>query len=126
VVDARTCESAEELTDLILASSATPPFTPVGRFRGQRLLDGGMIDNVPAFVADALPGVRRNLVLMTRPYHPSVVGVRGKRLYIAPTRETPISRWDYTSPELLDDTIRMGEREAEVHRPALDRFLGDD
>ena len=126
VVDARSCESAQELTDLILASSATPPFTPVGRFRGQRLLDGGMIDNVPAFVADDLPDVRRNVILMTRPYHPSVIGHQGNRLYVAPTRPTPIGRWDYTSPERLAQTIEMGEREATLHAPELERFLTDE
>jgi len=125
VVDARTCKSGEELAELILASSATPPFTPVGRFRGQRLLDGGMIDNVPAFVADELPDVRRNLVLMTRPYDPRVIGRQGNRLYVAPTRPTPISRWDYTSPERLAETIEMGEREAEVHEEGLETFLSD-
>ena len=124
-VDARDCETPQELTDLILASSATPPFTPVGSFRGRRLLDGGMIDNAPAFVAeDRHPAIPRNVVLMSRPYHPSVMGIQGKRLYIAPTRPTPIGRWDYTRPHLLDDTVAMGEREADVHAPLLDRFLG--
>ncbi|MDB4908310.1 MAG: putative esterase of the alpha-beta hydrolase superfamily [Gemmatimonadetes bacterium] len=123
VRDARECESAEELADLILASSATPPFTPIGRFRGTRLLDGGMVDNVPAFAAEAVPGIRRNVVFLTRPYAPQLLGIHGDRLYLAPTRETPITRWDYTQPHLLDETIVMGEREADVHRPLLDRFL---
>ena len=121
--DARACANAEELAALILASSATPPFTPVGEFRGKRLLDGGMIDNVPAAFADALPGVERNLVLMTRPYHSSVIGLKGMRLYVAPTQPTPISRWDYTAPERLAETIEMGEREAAVHEAALTAFL---
>ena len=122
-VDARTCESVDELTDLILASSATPPFTPIGAFRGQRLLDGGMIDNAPAFVAERHPGVERSIVLLTRPYHGSVLGVQGRRLYLAPTTPTPINRWDYTQPHLLDDTIAMGAREAPLHRAALDAYL---
>ena len=57
VFDMRDCESPDELAALVLASSATPPFTPVGLFRGRRYLDGGMVDNAPAFVADAIPGV---------------------------------------------------------------------
>jgi predicted acylesterase/phospholipase RssA len=124
VVDARECQTPEELADLVIASSATPPFTPVGRFRGRALLDGGLVDNVPAFVADAAPAVRRNLVLLTRPYPPEALGPRGPRLYLAPTGPVPISRWDYTRPELLEATIEMGEREARVHGPALDAFLG--
>jgi predicted acylesterase/phospholipase RssA len=124
VVDARECETADELTRLILASSATPPFTPVGAFRGRALLDGGMIDNAPAFVAEVRhPDAPHSVVLLTRPYHPSVLGVQGRRLYLAPTVPPPIGRWDYTQPHLLDDTVALGEREAELHRAALDAYL---
>jgi predicted acylesterase/phospholipase RssA len=123
-VDARLCDSVEELANLILASSATPPFTPIGSFRGQRLLDGGMIDNAPAFVVEERhPEARHSIIMMSRPYHPSVMGIQGKRLYIAPTQPTPINRWDYTRPHLLDDTVAMGEREALLHAPLLDTYL---
>lgn len=123
-VDARECESAEELANLILASSATPPFTPLGSFRGQRLLDGGMIDNAPAFVVEERhPEARHSIVLMSRPYHASVMGIQGRRLYVAPTRPTPIERWDYTRPHLLDDTVAMGEQEAALHESTLRRYL---
>ena len=123
-IDARECESVEELSNLILASSATPPFTPIGRFRGRRLLDGGMIDNAPAFVVEERhPEVKRSIILLSRPYPPSVLGIQADRLYLAPTQPTPINRWDYTRPHLLDETVAMGEREAAVHQPLLDRFL---
>lgn len=123
VVDARACETAEELTDLILASSATPPFTPIGHFRGVALLDGGMIDNAPAFVAERHAEIRRSVVLLARPYHPSVLGVQGRRLYLAPTQPPPIGRWDYTQPHLLEETVAMGEREADLHQPGLQSYL---
>jgi predicted acylesterase/phospholipase RssA len=123
VMDARECETAEELADLIMASSATPPFTPIGKFRGEKLLDGGMVDNAPAFVAERHPAVGRSIVFLARPYHPSVLGVQGKRLYLAPVQPPPISRWDYTRPHLLDDTVALGEREAEIHQAALDAYL---
>ncbi len=124
VFDARKCQTPKELADLVLASSSTPPFTPVGRFRGSKLLDGGLIDNVPAFVADAIPGVKRNIVLLTRPYPPQALGVKENRLYLAPGEPTPISRWDYTKPQLLDATIEMGMRESETHLDLLNQFLG--
>jgi predicted acylesterase/phospholipase RssA len=123
VADARTCETATELADLVLASSATPPFTPLGRFRGRRLLDGGMVDNVPAFVAEQADGVRRTLVLLSRPYPGRVTGARGSRFYVAPTAPVPVDRWDYTRPHLLEDTVDMGEREADVHQQELDAWL---
>jgi predicted acylesterase/phospholipase RssA len=123
IADARDCDSPEELAALIMASSSTPPFTPVGAFRGKRLLDGGMIDNVPAFVAEQDAAVRKNLVLLTRPYAPELIGRKGTRLYLAPTEPTPVNRWDYTAPERVWATISMGEREAAIHQPALDDFL---
>ena len=122
-VDARVCETPEELADLVMASSSTPPFTPIGEFRGLKLLDGGMIDNAPAFLAEQHPEVRRSIVFLSRTYHPSVLGVQGRRLYLAPTQTPPIGRWDYTQPHLLDDTVAMGEREAPTHQPALDAYL---
>jgi predicted patatin/cPLA2 family phospholipase len=123
VFDARECETAEELADLVIASSATPPFTPIGMFRGSRLLDGGMVDNAPAFVGDEIPGAARNLVLLTRPYPEGVTGRRGRRFYVAPSEPVPISRWDYTRPHLLDETIALGERDAERFGADLDAFL---
>lgn len=123
VVDARECETAEELASLILASSATPPFTPIGDFRGLKLLDGGMVDNAPASIAERHPEVARSIVVLARQYHPSVLGVQGGRLYVAPTTTPPIGRWDYTKPHLLDETVAMGEREADLHRAALDAYL---
>jgi predicted acylesterase/phospholipase RssA len=122
-VDARVCESAEDLTDLILASSSTPPFTPIGDFRGVKLLDGGMVDNAPAFVAERHPDVRRSVVVLSRLYHPSVLGDQRGRFYLAPTVQPPIGRWDYTQPHMLDETVALGEREADVHQPALDAYL---
>jgi predicted acylesterase/phospholipase RssA len=122
-VDARVCETAEELANLILASSATPPFTPIGRFRGMRLLDGGMIDSAPAYLAERHTEARHSIVFLSRPYHPSVLGVQKHRLYLAPTQPTPINRWDYTQPHLLDETVAMGEREAIIHQPLLDTYL---
>lgn len=123
VFDARLCESPEELADLVLASSATPPFTPFGQFRGERFLDGGMVDNVPAFAVEQVPGVARNLVLLTRPYPPHSLGPRDSRLYLAPSGPTPVSCWDYTSSERVEATLAMGRAEAELHAPLLDRFL---
>ncbi len=124
--DARTCTSPDELADLVIASSSTPPFTPIGRFRGEALLDGGMIDNVPAYAADEVPGILGNVVLLTRPYPRDALGpgnTVGTRLYVAPSRPVPIERWDYTRPDLLDATIAMGEREAADHDTSLARLL---
>jgi len=124
VVDARTCKEPGDLVDLVLASSATPPFTGMGRHRGVRLLDGGMVDNAPAFVADAVPGITRNLVLLTRPYPAGSIGWRGSRLYLCPTEPVPINRWDYTRLDRVEATLSLGRRDAEVHGAVIRELLG--
>jgi predicted acylesterase/phospholipase RssA len=124
VFDLRDCQTPEELADLVIASSSTPPFTPLGRYRGHWLLDGGMVDNVPADVADSLDGVKYNLVLLTRPYPSGVTGRHGHRLYVAPSRPVPVARWDYTQPHLVGQTVQMGEEEADLHASELQSLLG--
>ncbi len=108
----------DALVDLVIASSATPPFTSLGRFDGRRFIDGGVIDNVPAFLAKDVAGIKRNLVLLTRPYPQNVVGRQNSRLYIAPSERLPLSQWDFTRLDLLEETIARGERDAERHAAA--------
>jgi predicted acylesterase/phospholipase RssA len=124
VFDARECQTPEELADLVLASSSTPPFTPVGNFRGARLLDGGLVDNVPASLVERVPGVRRNLVLLTRPYPPGVSGARGQRLYLEPSAPIPIQRWDYTESAQVDATLELGRQDAERYAGVVEGWLG--
>ena len=126
VVDARTCTSPEELADLVLASSSTPPFTPLGRFRGARLLDGGIVDNVPADVVERVAGVHKTLVLLTRPYPHGVTGERGRRLYVAPSEPVPIARWDYTERADVEGALALGRADAQRHAPTLSRWLGSE
>lgn len=123
IFDLRACPTAEEIVDIVLASSATPPFTPIGRHQGRTLLDGGLVDNAPAFLADATPGVARHLVLLTRPYPEASVGRRGNRWYLAPGEATPISRWEYTRPDQVEATIALGDREAVRRSAELTEFL---
>ena len=123
VFDLRECQSPEEVIDIVLASSATPPFTPIGRRQGQALLDGGLVDNAPAFLADAIPGVHRQLVLLTRPYPEASVGRKGNRWYVSPGEPVPISRWEYTRPDLIEATIALGDREAGRREAELSEFL---
>jgi predicted patatin/cPLA2 family phospholipase len=47
----RECESADALADLVLASSCTPPFTPLLHHAGRPVLDGSIADNVPVDAA---------------------------------------------------------------------------
>lgn len=126
VHDLRACTDPEEVVELVLASSATPPFTPIGRHGGRPLLDGGLVDNAPAFVAEDTPGVRRHLVLLTRLYPEGSVGHKGNRWYLCPSGPVPISRWEYTRPDLIEATIALGDRDATLHHSSLREFLDAD
>jgi hypothetical protein len=115
-VRAQDCASVEQLADLILHSSCSPPFTPALKRDGIAVLDGGVVDNVPVDGLDRSSG--RVLVLLTRPYPGRArtfeVTVEGqRRLYVQPSRPTPVSSWDYTRPDLVRSTYDLGRRDGE-------------
>jgi predicted acylesterase/phospholipase RssA len=112
VHDARACTSADDVT---------PPFTKEGRYRGARLLDGSLVDNAPAYTLDV--HAKKTIVLLTRPYPKGALGVRNGRLYLAPTEPVPAHRWDYRESAPVDETIALGERDAERHADALAKYL---
>ncbi|MBC7932825.1 MAG: patatin-like phospholipase family protein, partial [Rubrivivax sp.] len=123
--DARDCASPVELANLIIASSATPPFTSIGRFAGRRLLDGGIIETVPAFLVEAVPGIKRNVVLLTSPPETDARDGEGRRLYVGPSAILPLKSWDLTRPHLIDDVIVQGEHDADNYESRLTEFLKD-
>src|SRR6266702_2500767 len=114
-VRAQDCTSVEELADLILQSSCTPPFTPVLRRNGRPVLDGGMVDNVPVGALDPAPG--NVLVMVTRIYpRPQMFVVphgTQQRVYVQPSRKVPISSWDYTRPSQMQHAYNLGRVDGE-------------
>ena len=60
----RHADTVGDLVDIVLAASCVPPVLPGKGYRGQRVLDGGVIDNVPAHLADGREG--RTLVLLSK------------------------------------------------------------
>jgi hypothetical protein len=109
IISLRTCATVEAVADLILQSSCTPPFTPVLRRDGRPVLDGGLIDSVPAAAIDS----RRTLVLLTRCYSAGAIPQIAGRDYVAPSQPVPIYKWDYTSPERFRATYDLGRRDGE-------------
>ena len=86
---------AEALADLVLASSCTPPFTPILHHAGRPALDGGVADNVPAgAVPEAHTLVRLTRRYRSLPRHPL-------RTYVQPSVPIPVSSRDYTDPRGL-------------------------
>ncbi|TKC83589.1 patatin-like phospholipase family protein [Trinickia terrae] len=119
------CARVEDLADLILQSSCTPPFTPVLRRGGRPVLDGGMVDNVPVGALDASPG--RVLVMVTRLYpRPQTFALahgEQQRIYVQPSRKVPISSWDYTSPAQMRPAYDLGRADGERFLQRLPAML---
>lgn len=116
VVTVQSCRNDEELVSLIIASSCTPPFTPIEYRAGRPTLDGGLVDNVPV---DAVEPDAATLVLTTRRYPQRPERFRlGQRLYVQPSGKVPVSSWDYTAPLLYERAYALGRRDGEA-------FLGD-
>jgi predicted acylesterase/phospholipase RssA len=105
------CKDEEDLASLLIASSCTPPFTPLEFREGRPTLDGGMVDNVPV---DAVESGATTLVLVTRRYPDRTDSFTHQgRLYVQPSRKVPISSWDYTRPEAMVATYDLGRRDGE-------------
>tara|TARA_R110002167_G_scaffold21859_11_gene78865 strand:- start:331 stop:1161 length:831 start_codon:yes stop_codon:yes gene_type:complete len=107
-IDVQSCNTITELSNLIISSSCTPPFTPIMYQSGKPVLDGGMIDNIPVHGVSKFPG--STLVLCSRPYKnlPQIVG----RTYIAPSQPVAVNSWDYTDPEAVKNTFKQGKNDA--------------
>ncbi|MEP5321608.1 patatin-like phospholipase family protein [Marinobacter alexandrii] len=106
-----------ELVDSVLASSCVPPVLPSEPFKGQRVLDGGIIDNVPAHLADGREGL--TLVLLSKRYK-SALPVSEVRTYVQPSEAITIDKFDYANPEGLQQTYELGFKDGMVF--AADRL----
>jgi hypothetical protein len=118
-VSAQSCLKLDDLVELILQSSCTPPFTPVMYRDGWAVLDGGLVDNVPIDgLLPALPGERPQeaLILLTRRYpYPDcfVKELPGLRLtYVQPRTPVLISSWDYSKYQLMPLAYEQGREDA--------------
>lgn len=110
VVSVRTCATPEALADLVLASSCSPPMTPLLTWNGRYALDGGVVDNVPVCALDDAPG--ETLVMLTRRY-PALPAIPG-RTYVQPSEKPAVSAWEYTSAEGLQAAYDLGRRDGEA------------
>lgn len=111
------CENAEQLVELILQSSCTPPFTPIMKRDGNVVLDGGLVDNVPIDGLNPSSCQAKVLVLLTRCYdYPPVFKRKVGFLeltYVQPSHQVPISSWDYSRQYLMPITYEQGLKDAQ-------------
>lgn len=105
VASASHAESVQQLVDMVLAASCVPPVLPSPPYRGQQILDGGMIDNVPAFLADKRPG--ETLVLLSKRYRRPLPYVPG-RTYVQPSSPIRMDKFDYANPDGLREAFELG------------------
>ncbi len=112
VIPVSSCSTVEELADLLLHSSCTPPVVPIMKRDGRTVLDGGIIDNVPVVALDKDPG--RTLVLLSRRYPEEILPKVPGRIYLQPSEEPPVAKWDYTNPEGSQGAFDMGLRDGEA------------
>ena len=98
-------DDVADFIDIILSSSCVPPVLPSDGYRGQRVLDGGIIDNVPAHLADGRDG--RTLVLLSKKYR-QPLPVPGTRIYAQPSEPIRIDKFDYANPQGLQETYDLG------------------
>ena len=82
---------------MILAASCVPPVLPGKGFRGEQVLDGGMIDNVPALLADDRPGATLVLLSKRHPADPCPTSRVGPTC--SPSRPITLDKFDYANPE---------------------------
>ena len=106
-----TASNVGEFIDTILAASCVPPVLPGGRFRGQQTLDGGMIDNVPAHLADDRAGL--TLVLLSKRYRKPLPTAL-PRVYVQPSVPIAIDKFDYANPAGLQETYDLGVQDGEA------------
>ncbi|MFP4474102.1 MAG: patatin-like phospholipase family protein [Desulfatibacillaceae bacterium] len=116
VVRATDCRTPRDLARAVLCSSCTPPVTPLLRYRGAPVLDGGLVDNVPLY---ALDDVRRPgesvLVMLTRALPGGGAPDTADVTYVWPSRPIRINKWDYTNPEGQRRALEQGRRDAEAY-----------
>lgn len=111
MVVAQNCNTAGEIADLLLASSSTPPFTPILRWDRRLVIDGSLMESGPVDILDK--DLKRVLVLLSRDYGSRPPLVPG-RVYVAPSRPLPIRMWDYSNPNGVQAAYDIGCEDGEA------------
>lgn len=114
VVKLNKCKNAEEIADAILCSSCTPPFVPIMKLGEKTALDGGIIDNVPIKAIGEDESRGDMLILMSKIYKKGRIPAIPGRIYVEPSKTPDIFKWDYTSPEKLQEAYDDGCRDGEL------------
>ena len=104
-VDARAAARDGRLAELIVAAATIPPVFRLATWDGSPIIDGGMADQAPMPDPDEGP----TLILLTREY--SRMPDAPDRDYFWPSAETPADKIDFTDPDKLTETWKLGTRD---------------
>ena len=99
------CHTPQDYINMVLAASCVPPVLPEGRFGDRKVLDGGLIENIPVRLADEQPG--ETLVLLSRMYDRGLPTKRGVT-WVQPSKPIKIDKFDYANPDGLQETFELG------------------
>ncbi|PZX16613.1 patatin-like phospholipase [Palleronia aestuarii] len=105
-VDANQAARDGTLLDLVCAAATIPPAFDPPDWDGRPAIDAGMADQAPMPVPDE----GTSLILLTKRFRnlPKIEG----RTYVQPSQEVPADKIDFTDPEQVRDTWRIGEEDA--------------
>jgi len=106
----RDVREVADLVDIILGASCVPPVLPSPGVAGIRVLDGGLIDSVPASLAEGRAGT--TLVLLSKRYKKPLPEVKG-RVYVQPSAPIGIDKFDYANPVGLQQAYDLGVRDGQ-------------
>jgi predicted acylesterase/phospholipase RssA len=98
-------EGVQDFISMILAASCVPPVLPSNGYQGEIVLDGGLIDNVPAHLADGRSG--QTLVLLSKRYKKPLPRIKN-RVYVQPSEPIKIDKFDYANPSGLQEVYDLG------------------
>ena len=99
------CHTLQDYISMVLAASCIPPILPEGCFGGRKVLDGGLIENIPVRLADDQPG--ETLVLLSRKYQRKLPEANGVT-WVQPSKPIKIDKFDYANPDGLQETFELG------------------
>ena len=99
------CHTPKDYIDHVLAASCVPPVLPEGRFGDRKVLDGGLIENIPVRLADDQPG--ETLVLLSRKYERGLPDTN-RVTWVQPSKPIKIDKFDYANPSGLQETFDLG------------------
>ncbi len=122
-VTVQNAASIEQVVELILASSATWPITPLPRRGGRTYIDGGAIDGLPVRALSPEARLGKVLLLRTDPLRAEERPGTANRLYLSPDRPLPVSIWDYAHHERVLATYERGRRDGARLRGLVGEFL---